>query len=90
VKATPQVSNLRRHFRSKGISCKLLNYCAVSSIAASVKLVDSANSSIKINKTACHDWSTTVTTTSSATDPTISKYHPSSGEIKEEIKECDV
>lgn len=84
------MSNLRRHFRSKGISCELLNDCAASSIAASVKRVDSANSPIKINWTACHDWSTTVTTTtSSAIDPTVSEYHPSSGEIKEEIEECD-
>ncbi|XP_071576229.1 uncharacterized protein [Temnothorax nylanderi] len=27
--------------------------------------------------------------TSSATDPTVSEYHPSSGDVKEEMEECD-
>ena len=49
-----------------------------------------ANSPKKfINKITCCDLSNTVTITSSssATNPTVSEYHPSSGEVKEDIEE---
>lgn len=107
-----QVSNLRTHFRSKGVSCQLLNDCTASTSIrnANVKYVDSANSPIKLKNKATHNLrpivmatsetssatvttsgtsSATVTTSGTSSNPTVSEYHPSSGEVKEQIEECD-